>query len=177
MHYSRHTEEAYEHWIRDYVRFHGKRHPREMGAAEMEAFLSYLANARNVSASTHQQALSALPFLYNLVLDVDLPWLGNLTRLKKPQRLPAVLTREEVNTLLAHMEGTPLLIARLLYGVKVLDTIIFLQSMRSTSLPRVCPVSICWWASAACSSGSTRLTCSLSWPVSMSSPHCRRIST
>ena len=85
-----------------------------MGAAEMEAFLSYLANARNVSASTHQQALSALPFLYNLVLDVDLPWLGNLTRLKKPQRLPAVLTREEVNTLLAHMEGTPLLMARLL---------------------------------------------------------------
>ena len=113
-----------------------------MGAAEMEAFLSHLANARNVSASTHQQALSALLFLYKRVLDIDLPWLGDLTRPRKPQRLPAVLTREEVNALLAHMEGTPLLMARLLYGIKVSDTIIFLQSMRSTSLPRVCPVSI-----------------------------------
>ena len=63
LHYSRRTEEAYVHWIRDYVRFHGKRHPREMGAVEVEAFLSHLANARNVSASTHQQALSALLFL------------------------------------------------------------------------------------------------------------------
>jgi site-specific recombinase XerD len=87
-----------------------------MGAAEVEAFLSHLANARNVSASTHQQALSALLFLYKRVLDIDLPWLGDLTRPKKPQRLPAVLTREEVNALLAHMEGTPLLMARLLYG-------------------------------------------------------------
>ena len=116
LHYSRRTEEAYVHWIRDYVRFHGKRHPREMGAVEVEAFLSHLANARNVSASTHQQALSALLFLYKRVLDIDLPWLGDLTRPRKPQRLPAVLTREEVNTLLAHMEGTPLLMARLLYG-------------------------------------------------------------
>ena len=157
--------------------FHGKRHPREKGAAEVEAFLSHLANARNVSASTDQQALSALLFLYERVLDIDLPWLGDQTRPKKPQRLPAVLTREEVAALLAHMEGTPLLMARLLYGIKVSDTIIFLQSMRSTSLPRVCPVSICRWAAAACSSGSTRLTCSLSWPASMSSPHCLRIST
>ena len=116
LHYSRRTEEAYVHWIRDFVRFHGKRHPREMGAAEVEAFLSHLANARNVSASTHQQALSALLFLYKRVLDIDLPWLGDLIRPKKPQRLPAVLTREEVNALLAHMEGTPLLMARLLYG-------------------------------------------------------------
>ena len=98
------------------MRFHGKRHPREMGAAEVEGFLSHLANARNVSASTHQQALSALLFLYKRVLDVDLPWLGDLIRPKKPQRLPAVLTREEVNALLAHMEGTPLLMTRLLYG-------------------------------------------------------------
>jgi site-specific recombinase XerD len=73
-----------------------------MDAAEVEGFLSHLANARNVSASTHQQALSALLFLYNRVLDVDLPWLGNLTQPKKPQRLPAVLTREEVAALLAH---------------------------------------------------------------------------
>ena len=116
LHYSRRTEEAYVHWIRDYVRFHGKRHPREMGAVEVEAFLSHLANARNVSASTHQQALSALLFLYKRVLDIDLPWLGDLIRPKKPQRLPTVLTREEVNALLAHMEGTPLLMARLLYG-------------------------------------------------------------
>ena len=87
-----------------------------MGAAEVEAFLSHLANARNVSASTHQQALSALLFLYKRVLDIDLPWLGDLIRPKKPQRLPAVLTREEVHALLANMEGTPLLMARLLYG-------------------------------------------------------------
>ena len=114
LHYSWRTEEAYVHWIRDYVRFHGNWHPREMGAAEMEAFLSHLANARNVFSSTHQKALSALLFLYKRVLDIDLPLLGDLTRPKKPQRLPAVLTREEVNTLLAHMEGTPLLMARLL---------------------------------------------------------------
>lgn len=74
-----------------------------MGAAELEAFLSHLANARNVSASTHQQALLALLFLYKRVLDIDLPWLGDLIRPRKPQRLPAVLTREEVNALLAHI--------------------------------------------------------------------------
>ena len=73
LHDSRRTEEAYVHWIRDYVSFHDKRHPREMGAAEVEAFLSHLANARNVSASTHQQALSALLFLYKRVMDIDLP--------------------------------------------------------------------------------------------------------
>lgn len=104
----RRTEEAYVHWIRDYVSFHGKRHPREMGAAEVVAFLSHLANARNVSASTHQQSLLALLFLYKRILDIDLPWLGDLIRPRKPQRLPAVLTREEVNALLAHIKGTPL---------------------------------------------------------------------
>lgn len=139
LHYSRRMEEAYVHWIRDYVRFHGKRHPRDMGAAEVEAFLSHLANARNVSTSTHQQALSALLFLYKRVLDIDLPWLGDLTRPKKPQRLPAVLTREEVNTLLAHMEGTPLLMARLLYGIKVSDTIIFFNRCAAPVCPGYVP--------------------------------------
>jgi integron integrase len=115
-HYSIRTEETYLHWIKRYILFHQKRHPAEMGAPEVEAFLSHLAVTANVSASTQNLALSAILFLYKEVLQVDLPWLEGVTRAKKPQRLPVVLTREEVQQVLAHMEGTHHLMASLMYG-------------------------------------------------------------
>jgi integron integrase len=116
-HYSLRTESAYVGWIKRYILFHGKRHPREMGKAEVEAFLTSLAVERNVSASTQSQALSALLFLYGEVLGVDLPWLDGITRAKKPARLPTVLTREEVAALLERIGDAELnLIASLLYG-------------------------------------------------------------
>lgn len=115
-HYSRRTEQAYSHWIKRYILFHGKRHPKEMGAAEIEAFLSALATDRNVTASTQNLALSSILFLYREVLEIDLPWLDNIVRAKKPKRLPTVLSEEEVKRLLACTEGMPGLVARLLYG-------------------------------------------------------------
>jgi integron integrase len=115
-HYSIRTETSYVQWIKRFILFHNKRHPREMGAPEVEAFLTHLAVAGEVSASTQNQALSALLFLYREVLGVDLPWLDNVTRAKRPQRLPVVLTREEVRAILAEMEGVYGLLARLLYG-------------------------------------------------------------
>ncbi|MDO8925588.1 MAG: integron integrase [Sideroxyarcus sp.] len=115
-HYSRRTELTYTHWIKRFILFHGKRHPREMGAAEIEAFLSALATERNVSASTQNLALSSLLFLYKEVLAIDLPWLDNITPAKKPQRLPTVLSEAEVKRLLNCMDGVPGLVARLLYG-------------------------------------------------------------
>ena len=115
-HYSLRTEQAYVMWIKQFIRFHGLRHPREMGATEIESFLGHLVDARNVSSSTHNQALSALLFLYKNVLEVDLPWLGEIKRPKRPRRLPVILTREEVISIVAHMEGTPALMARLMYG-------------------------------------------------------------
>jgi len=115
-HYSLRTEQAYVHWIKRFVLRQGKRHTKDKGAQEVEAFLSHLANVGNVSASTHQQALSALLFLYKEVLGSELPWLENLTRPKKPKRLPTVLTTAEVSRVLAHLEGTYLLMAQLLYG-------------------------------------------------------------
>lgn len=115
-HYSRRTELSYTHWIKRYILFHGKRHPKEMGAAEIESFLSALATDRNVSASTQNLALSSLLFLYKEVLAIDLPWLDNIIPAKKPQRLPTVLSEAEVKRLLSCMEGVPGLVARLLYG-------------------------------------------------------------
>ena len=115
-HYSYRTEEAYVGWVRRFVAFHGRRHPREMGAAQIEAFLNDLANERDAAASTHNQALSALLFLYGEVLGVELPWLGNIDRPKRPRRLPVVLTRQEVRDVLAHMDGCAGLMATLLYG-------------------------------------------------------------
>jgi integron integrase len=122
-HYSRRTEEAYTHWIRQFILFHDKRHPIEMGAAEVGAFLSFLAEKRNVAATTQNQALSAVLFLYRDVLQVDIGWLEGVTRAKKPKRLPVVLTRGEVRSLLDSMEGTPWLVAGLLYGagLRLLD--------------------------------------------------------
>lgn len=115
-HYSYRTEEAYVGWVRRFVAFHERRHPRELGAAEIEAFLNHLANERNAAASTHNQALSALLFLYGEVLGVELPWLGEIDRPKRPRRLPVVLTRQEVREVLARMEDGAGLMAALLYG-------------------------------------------------------------
>ena len=114
-HYSLSTEKCYWGWIREYYRHHGK-HPRELQPADIEAFLSHLATARNVSASTQNQALAAILFLYRDVYDIKLPWLDNVTRAKRPQHLPVVLGTEDTQSLLAHCTGTPGLIARLLYG-------------------------------------------------------------
>jgi integron integrase len=115
-HYSYRTEQAYVEWTRRFVRFLGMRHPREMGGGEVVAFLDHLANERDVAASTHNQALSALLFLYRDVLGVELPWVGDIARPRRPQRLPVVLTREEVQRVFGTMEGTHALMARLLYG-------------------------------------------------------------
>lgn len=115
-HYSRRTEEAYTHWVKRFVLFHHKRHPREMGAPEIESFLTSLAVDRQVSAATQRQALAALLFLYKEVLGLDLPWLDDITRAKERMRMPVVLSKSEVGRLLAVMEGTHALMARLLYG-------------------------------------------------------------
>jgi integron integrase len=115
-HYSIRTEEQYVSWIRRYVLFHGKRHPREMGEREVEAFLTHLAVAGNVSASTQNQAKAALLFLYAQVLGVELGWLEGVTTAKSVRRLPVVLTQEEVRALLAQLKGVHWLLATLLYG-------------------------------------------------------------
>lgn len=115
-HYSHKTELAYLYWIKRYILFHGKRHPKEMGAAEIEAFLSLLVSEHYVSANTQNLALSSILFLYKEVLSIDLPWLNNIVHAKKPKRLPVVLSRAEVKKLLVCTEGMPGLIASLLYG-------------------------------------------------------------
>lgn len=115
-HYSIRTEAQYVLWVRRFILFHGKRHPRELGAQEVEAFLTHLAVEGGVAAATQNQALSALLFLYREVLGIDLPWLDNVTRAKRPQRLPVVLTRDEVRAVLGRMEGTYGLLGRMLYG-------------------------------------------------------------
>lgn len=114
LHYSIRTEEAYVHWIKGFIHFHGTRHPKELGMAEVEKFLAYLANERNVAASTHKQALSALIFLYEKVLNIDLPWLTDIGRPKTQRRLPVVLTVDEVCAIFQALDY--LLIAQLLYG-------------------------------------------------------------
>ena len=115
-HFSLRTEEAYVHWIRAFIRWSGLRHPRDMGAGEVQAYLTMLATERNVSASTHKQALSALLFLYREVLAIDLPWMDQLQRPVTPRRIPVVLSQQDVTALFARMDGTPALLARLLYG-------------------------------------------------------------
>lgn len=115
-HYSIRTERVYCEWVKRYIRFHQYRHPLEMGAPEVEAFLSDLAVRRDVSASTQNQALAALLFLYKQVLRQDLPWLGEVVRAKKPARLPVVLSMEEVHLILELLDGQVGLVARLLYG-------------------------------------------------------------
>jgi integrase len=115
-HYSIRTEQTYVDWIKRYIFFHDKRHPKDMGAQDVEAFLTHLAVAGKVSASTQNQAKSALLFLYREVLEIQLPWLDNVTQAKAPKRLPVVLTVSEVQSLLSRLNGTHLLIASLLYG-------------------------------------------------------------
>lgn len=115
-HYSIRTEQTYIDWARRYILFHNKRHPQDMGAAEVQAFLSHLAVARNVSASTQNQAKAALLFLYRDVLSVDLPWLDEVIAARAARHLPVVLTQLEVRKLLDAMSGTTGLIASLLYG-------------------------------------------------------------
>lgn len=116
-HYSRRTEQAYVGWIRRFILANGKRHPIEMGGDEVAAFLSALATEGNVAASTQNQALAALLFLYREVLGVQLPWMESVVRAKRPKRLPVVLSVDEVGCLFAAMpEGTTAMMVRLLYG-------------------------------------------------------------
>jgi len=115
-HYSIRTERAYVGWARRFILANGRRHPRELGLAEVEAFLSSLAVRDGVAASTQNQALSALLFLYREVLGIELPWVGAVTRAKRPRRLPVVLSHAEVRALLAVLDGQVALMASLLYG-------------------------------------------------------------
>ena len=115
-HYSRRTEKSYWYWIRWFIFFHGKRHPAELGGAEVSAFLSWLATERDVAAATQNQALAALLFLYKQVLGLDLPWLGGLVRARRPVRLPTVLTEAEMRRLLENTSGVGRLMIGLLYG-------------------------------------------------------------
>ena len=116
LHYSIRTEEAYVYWVRSFIRFHGLQHPVTMGGAEVEAFLSWLASTRNVAASTHKQALSALLFFFSKVLGVDLPWMKEIGRPRTKIRLPVVLSPEEVARILCVLKGEHRLFAQLLYG-------------------------------------------------------------
>jgi site-specific recombinase XerD len=114
-HYSIHTEQAYVNWIKRYITFHNVRHPAEMGAPQVQAFLTHLAVEGNVAASTQNQALSALLFLYTKVLHQDLGPIDAM-RAKKPKRLPSVLTKGEIHRVLGYLSGAHLLMAKLLYG-------------------------------------------------------------
>lgn len=115
-HYSVRTEKAYLHWAKRFILFHGKRHPETMGSDELTAFLSHLAVDRNCAASTQNQALNALLFLYRQVLEIELPWLDEVVRAKRPERIPVVLTAAEVRAILAHLTPPHDLLVRLLYG-------------------------------------------------------------
>lgn len=115
-HYSIRTEQAYVDWIKRYILHFDKQHPRDLGADHVEQFLTHLAVAGKVSASTQNQAKSALLFLYKEILEIELPWLDNVERAKTPKRLPVVLTQDEIQQILANLTGTNQLIVRLLYG-------------------------------------------------------------
>ena len=115
-HYSRRTENAYLQWIRRFILFHNKQHPEQMAEAEITKFLTFLAVEKKVSASTQNQALAAILFLYQRVLERQLPWLGEIVHAKRPDRLPVVLSRDETTALLDKLSGAPWLVASLLYG-------------------------------------------------------------
>jgi integron integrase len=115
-HYSVRTEEAYIQWIKRFIFFHNKRHPNEMGEKEIRNYLTHLAVDKHVSASTQNLALSAILFLYKRVLELDLDWIDDVVRAKRPKYLPVVLTKSEVMSVLNAMEGTNALVAKLLYG-------------------------------------------------------------
>lgn len=116
LHDSLRTEQAYVHWVRAFIRFNGMRHPKGMGAPEVQAFLSWLSAERRVSVSTHRQALSAVLFLYQHVFGQSLPWMAEIERPQRKPRLPVVLTVDEVRRVLALLDGTHAVLARLLYG-------------------------------------------------------------
>jgi integron integrase len=116
LHYSIRTEEVYVYWVREFIRFHGRRHPVSLGGNAVEAFLSWLANTRQVAVSTHKQALAALLFFYGKVLGIDLPWMREIGRPRTKQRLPVVLSPEEVARILTLLDGEHRLFAQLLYG-------------------------------------------------------------
>ena len=116
LHYSIRTGETYVYWVRAFIRFHRLRHPATMGGADVEAFLSWLVSSRNVAASTHKQALSALLFFFGKVLGVNLPWMIEIGRPRAKRRLPVVLTPDEVAQVLCFLEGEHRLFAQLLYG-------------------------------------------------------------
>jgi integron integrase len=115
-HYSWRTEQAYVYWARWYIRFHGRRHPMEMGAQEIQAFMSFLVNERQVAGATYSQALCALLFLYKKLLQVDLGWIEGVRRPNRAPKRPTVLTRQEVDMVLSRMTGVAALFAKLLYG-------------------------------------------------------------
>mgnify|MGYP003651424271 CR=1 FL=1 len=115
-HYSYETEKSYSQWIRRFILFHNKRHPIDMGVEEIQAYLSHLATDRRVSASTQNQALSALLFLYQKVLGLELPWMEDIIRAKRPSRVPVVMSRSEVARVLDALRGRHWLIASILYG-------------------------------------------------------------
>jgi integron integrase len=115
-HYSRRTEQAYVGWIRRFILFQGKRHPAMMGGPEVAAFLTDLAVRHRVAPSTQNQALSALLFLYREVLQSEIGWLDDIPRARRPQRLPVVLTRDEVAAILEQLDGVPRRVCDLLYG-------------------------------------------------------------
>jgi integron integrase len=135
-HFSYRTEKTYLNWIRRYIRFHGIRHPRQLGGPEVEAFLTSLAVDNKVSASTQNQALAAVLFLYRDVLEQELPWLGNVVRAKSPHRLPVVLTRTEVQQVLARLNGTAWLIASMLYGAGLRISECLQLRIKDLELPR-----------------------------------------
>jgi integron integrase len=116
LHYSLRTEEAYVHWVRAFVRWSGMRHPRQMGATEVQGFLAWLATERRVSVSTHRQALAALLFLYQKVFGLQLPWMQQLDRPQRKPRLPVVLSVAEVRAVLALLDGEHAVLGQLLYG-------------------------------------------------------------
>ena len=124
-HYSYRTEKTYVGWVRGFIRFHGLRHPRELGAAQVQEYVSHLANDRHVAASTQNQALSALLFLYKHVLQVQLPWLEGIDRARRPVHVPVVLTRQEAQRVLAQLRGVQWLAANLLYssGLRLLECV------------------------------------------------------
>src|SRR5713101_9415874 len=115
-HYSLRTEETYLSWVKRFILFHGKRHPRDMGVQEVQQFLAYLAVEGHVAASTQSQALSAILFLYQQVLKHDIGWLHDVVRAKQPQRLPVVFTQDEVAKVLRQLSGVTWIMGTLLYG-------------------------------------------------------------
>ena len=115
-HYSIRTEKTYLDWIKRYILFHHKKHPEDMGAAEVEAFLTYLAVKLNVAASTQNQALNALLFLYKEVLEMELPSLRHVKRAKRSEKLPVVFSKMEIKSIMAHLDGVYWIMGQLLYG-------------------------------------------------------------